>query len=62
MKVDLQSKPSAPLSVVTVRMPPSLHAGLVLLAHDRRTTMNLLCVELIAKAVEENGGGLDFSI
>jgi hypothetical protein len=47
--------PGEPLATVTVRMPRSLHRALRDEAHRRRTSLNRLCVEALAKSSSTGG-------
>jgi predicted HicB family RNase H-like nuclease len=51
----LQNKPTyqEPTRVITVRMPKSLHDSLRLEAHERRTSMNKLCIAKLLQCVDE---------
>jgi len=42
-----------PIRVITVRLPQSLHASLRSEAHDRKTSMNRLCISKLLRAIEE---------
>jgi predicted HicB family RNase H-like nuclease len=48
---DLPS-PKEPTRVITVRLPQSLHESLRLEAHDRRTSMNKLCISKLLQMVD----------
>jgi predicted HicB family RNase H-like nuclease len=43
-----------PTRVITVRMPKSLHEALRAEAHERRTSMNKLCITKLLMDIEEN--------
>lgn len=51
-----QGKPSQPepSRVITVRLPKSLHDSLRTEAHERRTSMNKLCIAKLLQAVDES--------
>jgi len=40
--------------VITVRMPKSLHEALKLEAHDRKTSMNKLCISKLLQVIDED--------
>ncbi len=42
-----------PTKVITVRMPQSLHEKLRLEAHDKRTSMNKLCISKLLQMVDQ---------
>jgi predicted HicB family RNase H-like nuclease len=42
-----------PTRVITVRLPQSLHESLRLEAHERRTSMNKLCISKLLQLVDE---------
>jgi predicted HicB family RNase H-like nuclease len=42
-----------PTRVITVRLPKSLHESLRAEAHDRKTSMNQLCIAKLLKVIEE---------
>lgn len=42
-----------PTRVITVRMPKSLHESLRTEAHERRTSMNKLCISKLLQIVDE---------
>jgi predicted HicB family RNase H-like nuclease len=42
-----------PTRVITVRLPKSLHESLKVEAHDRRTSMNKLCISKLLQALAE---------
>ena len=50
-----QGKPSQPepTRVITVRLPKSLHDSLRTEAHERRTSMNKLCIAKLLQAVDD---------
>jgi predicted HicB family RNase H-like nuclease len=61
------AKPAAdePTRVITVRMPKSLHESLRAEAHERRTSMNKLCITKLLRVLDgelaavEDGNGSD---
>jgi hypothetical protein len=50
---DLPGGPREPTRVITVRLPKSLHESLRAEAHDRRTSMNKLCISKLLQVVDE---------
>ncbi len=69
-KADVKVNPAEePTTVITVRIPKSLHAALREEAYDHRTSMNKLCIskllhlidaeEADEAALSESGGGVD---
>jgi hypothetical protein len=42
-----------PTRVITVRLPKSLHESLRAEAHERKTSMNQLCISKLLKVIEE---------
>ena len=42
-----------PTRVITVRLPKSLHEALRAEAHERRTSMNKLCISKLLQVVDE---------
>ncbi len=42
-----------PTRVITVRLPKSLHESLRAEAHDRRTTLNKLCISKLLQVIDE---------
>ena len=42
-----------PTRVITVRLPKSLHESLRAEAHDRKTSMNKLCISKLLQIVDE---------
>lgn len=46
-----------PLTVITVRLPKTLHESLKIQAHDFRTSLNKLCVAKLEKPLGEVHGG-----
>ncbi len=42
-----------PTRVITVRLPKSLHEALRVEAHDRKTSMNKLCIVKLLQVIEE---------
>lgn len=69
MVVQLRNRPSPnaegkePTRVITVRMPASLHDALRAEAHDRKTSMNKLCITKLLQVVDDgaptNGAATD---
>ncbi len=51
---DLPSGPREPTRVITVRLPKSLHESLRAEAHERRTSMNKLCISKLLQVVDED--------
>ncbi|REK19613.1 MAG: hypothetical protein DWQ37_00685 [Planctomycetota bacterium] len=49
---DLPSGPREPTRVITVRLPKSLHESLKSEAHDRRTSMNKLCISKLLQVID----------
>lgn len=49
---DLPGGPREPTRVITVRLPKSLHEALRAEAHDRRTSMNKLCISKLLQVVD----------
>ena len=45
--------PKEPNRVITVRLPKSLHEALKAEAHDRRTSMNKLCISKLLQVIDE---------
>lgn len=43
--------PSSGQKVITVRLPAQLYDALTMVAHDRFTSLNRLCVETMAKEI-----------
>ncbi|MCA9172366.1 MAG: toxin-antitoxin system HicB family antitoxin [Planctomycetales bacterium] len=43
-----------PTRVITVRLPKSLHESLRTEAHERKTSMNKLCISKLLQIVDEN--------
>ena len=43
--------------VITVRLPKEMHDSLVNEAHERRTSMNKLCISKLLQALEEGAEG-----
>jgi predicted HicB family RNase H-like nuclease len=41
-----------PTRVITVRLPQSLHESLKVEAHDRRTSMNQLCISKLLQVID----------
>ena len=41
-----------PTRVITVRLPKSLHEALKTEAHDRKTSMNQLCISKLLKVID----------
>jgi len=50
---DLPGGPREPTRVITVRLPKSLHESLRAEAHDRRTSMNKLCISKLLQGIDE---------
>lgn len=50
---DLPGGPREPTRVITVRLPKSLHESLRAEAHDRRTSMNKLCISKLLQVIDE---------
>ena len=50
---DLPGGTREPTRVITVRMPKSLHESLRAEAHDRRTSMNKLCISKLLQVIDE---------
>ena len=46
--------PPPTYAVVTVRMPHALHAGLAELAHERRHSINAVCLGLIEREIAKS--------
>lgn len=46
--------PAEPTRVITVRLPKSLHESLRVEAHERRTSMNKLCISKLLQIVSED--------
>ncbi len=44
--------PQEPTTVITVRLPKSLHEALKAEAHEKRTSMNKLCIAKLLQALE----------
>ena len=42
------------ISVITVRLPESLHESLRIEAHEHHTSMNKLCISKLLQLIEEN--------
>jgi predicted HicB family RNase H-like nuclease len=49
---DLPTGPREPTRVITVRLPKSLHESLKSEAHDRRTSMNKLCISKLLQVID----------
>jgi predicted HicB family RNase H-like nuclease len=49
---DSPSNPKEPTRVITVRLPQSLHESLRAEAHERRTSMNKLCISKLLQVVD----------
>ncbi|HJT31024.1 MAG TPA: toxin-antitoxin system HicB family antitoxin, partial [Pirellulales bacterium] len=45
--------PKEATKVITIRLPESLHDALTTEAHERRTSVNKLCISKLLKLVEE---------
>jgi predicted HicB family RNase H-like nuclease len=50
---DQQPGDKEPTRVITVRLPQSLHESLRAEAHDRKTSMNKLCISKLLQMVDE---------
>jgi predicted HicB family RNase H-like nuclease len=50
---DLPGGPREPTRVITVRLPKSLHESLRTEAHERRTSMNKLCISKLLQVVDD---------
>lgn len=50
---DDASNPQEPTRVITVRMPKSLHESLRTEAHDRRVSMNKLCISKLLQMIDQ---------
>ncbi|QDU29895.1 hypothetical protein ETAA8_50120 [Anatilimnocola aggregata] len=48
-----QSDGKEPTRVITVRLPKSLHESLRAEAHDRKTSMNQLCISKLLQVIDE---------
>lgn len=46
--------PAEPTRVITVRLPKSLHESLRVEAHEKRTSMNKLCISKLLQIVSED--------
>jgi predicted HicB family RNase H-like nuclease len=63
MVVQLRSRPAAmgdgkePTRVITVRMPASLHDALKTEAHERKVSMNKLCITKLLLLIVDDGVG-----
>ena len=61
----LREKPSAQTDgqeitrVITVRLPSSVHEFLKAEAHDRKTSINQLCISKLLQVMEEEEAGLE---
>jgi predicted HicB family RNase H-like nuclease len=51
---DLPAGPREPTRVITVRLPKSLHESLKTEAHDRRTSMNKLCISKLLQVIDDD--------
>jgi len=47
-----QTESDEPTRVITVRLPKSLHESLKTEAHDRRTSMNQLCISKLLQVID----------
>jgi predicted HicB family RNase H-like nuclease len=47
-----QTESNEPTRVITVRLPKSLHESLRAEAHDRRTSMNQLCISKLLQVID----------
>jgi len=52
-KTGAASDGKEPTRVITVRLPKSLHESLRAEAHDRKTSMNQLCISKLLQVIEE---------
>ena len=52
-KGDGAPPPQEPSTVITVRLPKALHDALKVEAHDRRTSMNKLCIAKLLQVLEQ---------
>ncbi len=52
-KAGTASDGKEPTRVITVRLPKSLHESLRAEAHDRKTSMNQLCISKLLQVVDE---------
>ena len=50
----VQPQGSEPTRVITVRLPKSLHESLRTEAHERRTSMNKLCISKLLQVIDGN--------
>ncbi|HUG66641.1 MAG TPA: hypothetical protein VMM76_02750 [Pirellulaceae bacterium] len=49
-----QSESNEPTRVITVRLPKSLHEALKAESHQRRTSMNQLCISKLLQIIDNN--------
>ncbi|HEY1065716.1 MAG TPA: toxin-antitoxin system HicB family antitoxin [Pirellulales bacterium] len=54
-----QAEEEEPMTVITVRLPKSLHAALKAEAHDSNTSMNKLCISKLLRSMEEGEAGAE---
>ena len=52
-----QNSPPEPIRVITVRLPASLHAELCDEAHERRTSVNKLCIAKLLRELDDGAAG-----
>lgn len=52
-KSGAQAEGKEPTRVITVRLPKSLHESLRAEAHDRKTSMNQLCISKLLQVIDE---------
>jgi predicted HicB family RNase H-like nuclease len=52
-KSSAQAEGKEPTRVITVRLPKSLHESLRAEAHDRKTSMNQLCISKLLQVIDE---------
>jgi predicted HicB family RNase H-like nuclease len=52
--METRQMPEAATSVITVRLPESVHEALKKEAHRREMSLNSMCVEELTKAIPEN--------
>lgn len=51
-------KPREPLTMITVRLPQSVHKSLIAEAHRYRTSLNQLCITKLLQPVLDDVGTL----
>src|SRR5690606_9089517 len=54
-----QPQQQEPTAVITVRLPKSLHDALRLEAHDRRISMNKLCIAKLVQSLDASAAAVD---